>query len=87
MKVILIILFVFQNVIAQNDSTAGISETAAELYQVNFWKIYYYFVEILKVEKNCLFKIIEMCEFINGQKYHIIAIFDIQRNGTVITGL
>lgn len=51
MKVILIILTVFQYVIAQNDSTVGLSQTAAELYQVNFLKIYYYFVEILKVKK------------------------------------
>lgn len=38
MKVILIILIVFQYVIAQNDSTVRLSQTAAELYQVNLSK-------------------------------------------------
>lgn len=36
MKVILIITIVVQCVIAQNDPAAGIFQTAAELYQVNF---------------------------------------------------
>lgn len=64
MKAILITLIGLQYVIAQHDSIAGISETAAELYHVNFSTQIdlYLFLCRSESEKMCLLKIVEMCE-------------------------